>query len=323
MAQDGPHGHHDSSSNERSFVPPRTMNLLGPAETDNGGSKISSPVSMDASKGKEVIPNAISGGGEQHGSPSRSEGKNLALGLAAAAADATTGDGSTKGKISMAADDSELKVQIIMERERRRHMKDMFNTLLDLMPHVPKKVDKATLVGETINYIKALEQTKANLERKKQERALARQAAATANKAGAFSLPVTRTAHGMAALSDGWGPAIPQQQHAAPAAAPPPAALGAAGFQTWSTPKVVLSVLSNNEAVINVCAPRQPHMLTLVLSVLSKHGIEVVSMQIAADGAGSLFAIYTRVNGAGGENPLAAEDIYKLAVSEIMVWLST
>ncbi|CAL4887435.1 unnamed protein product [Urochloa decumbens] len=317
MAQDGPHGHHDaSSSSERSFVPPRTVNFLGPAENDNGGSKIGSPVSMDAaSKGKEVIPNATNGA-EQHGSPSRSEGKNLDLGLAAAAAaDAATGDGSTKGKSSMAAnDDGELKVQIIMERERRRQMKDMFNTLKDLMPHVPKKVDKATLVGETINYIKALEQTKANLERKKQERALARQAAAAANKAGASSAPVARTAHGMAALSNGWGPVLPQQP-AAPAPAPP---RGPEGFQTWSTQKVVLSVLSNNEAVINVCVPRQAHKLTLVLSVLSKYGIEVISMQVAADGAGSLFAIHTRVNGAGGQNP-SAEDIYKLAVSEIMV----
>ncbi|CAL5057827.1 unnamed protein product [Urochloa decumbens] len=290
MAQDGPHGHHDaSSSSERSFVTPRTVNFLDPAGNDNGGSKIGSPVSMDAaSKGKEVIPNATNGG-EQHGSPSRSE----------------------------ANDDGELKVQIIMERERRRQMKDMFNTLKDLMPHVPKKVDKATLVGETINYIKALEQTKANLERKKQERALARQASAAANKAGASSVPVARTAHGMAALSNGWGPVLPQQP-----AAPAPPPRGPEGFQTWSTQKVVLSVLSNNEAVINVCVPRQAHKLTLVLSVLSKYGIEVISMQVAADGAGSLFAIHTRVNGAGGQNP-SAEDIYKLAVSEIMVWLST
>ncbi|CAN6244627.1 unnamed protein product [Urochloa humidicola] len=318
MAHDGPHGHHDtSSSSERRSAPPKTMNLLGAAVTDNGGSKIDgSPVSMDASKGKEVIPNTING--EEHGSPSRSEGKNLALGLAANA-DTAPGDGSTKGKSPMAADDDgKLKVQLIMDRERRRQMKDMFSALQDLMPHVPKKVDKATLVGATINYIKALEQTKANLERKKQERDLARLAAATAKPAGA-SLPVARTAHGMAALSDGWGPALPQQ-HAAPAAAPPPR--GPDGFQTWSTPKVVLSVLGNNEAVINVCVPRQPHMLTLVLSVLSKYRIEVISMQVGADGAGSLFAIYTRVNGAGGENP-SAENIYKLAMSEIMVWLST
>ncbi|CAN6251855.1 unnamed protein product [Urochloa humidicola] len=318
MAQEGPHGHHDTtSSNERNFMPPKTMNLLGPAATDDeGGSKIvGSPVSMDTSKGKEVIPNAIYG--EEHGSPSRSEGKNLALGLADADAAAANGDGSSKGKSPMAADDDgELKVQIIMERQRRRQMKDMFNTLQDLMPHVPKKVDKVTLVGETINYIKALEQIKANLERKKKERDLARLATATAKQT---SMPV-RTAHGMAALSDGWGPVL-RQQHAAPAAAAAPPR-GPDGFQTWSTPKVVLSVLGNNEAVINVCVPRQPHMLTLVLSVLSKYGIEVISMQVGADGAGSLFAIYTRVNGAGGENP-SAENIYKLAVSEIMVWLST
>jgi hypothetical protein len=92
----------------------------------------------------------------------------------------------------------------------------------------------------------------------------------------------------MAALSDGWGPA-PQQQ--APAAAGPPVE-----FRTWSTPNVVLSLLTNGEAVINVCAPRQPRVVTMVVSVLKKHGIDVVSMQIGADTARTVFTIYTRVS---------------------------
>ncbi|RCV06745.1 hypothetical protein SETIT_1G188200v2 [Setaria italica] len=303
MAQDGPHGHQDtSSSNERSFVPPTAVNFVGPAENNNGGSKIGSPVTMDAGKGKEVIPNAIQGG--EHGSPSggeanagRSGGKNAGNGLA-------------KGESSMAADDGNLKVNIIIERERRRKMKGMFNSLLDLMPHVPKKVDQVTLVDETINFIKSLEQTKAQLEKKKQEQVLVRQAAAS-------SMSMPRTAHGMAALSDGWDP-LPQQKPAASAAA----AAGPLEFQTWSAPNVVLSVLTNDEAVINICAPRQPHMLTLVLSVLSKYKIDVTSMQVVADTAESLLTINTRVNGASGENP-SAEDIYKLAVSEIVVMLSS
>ncbi|RLN08897.1 transcription factor bHLH95-like [Panicum miliaceum] len=325
MAQDAPHDHQDTaSSDERSFVQPMTMTFLGPAaenDDDNRGSRIGSPVGMDAGKGNDVVLNAIPGGdGSASGGKANSgtsEGKDLLTGVAAGDA---SGDGSAsnKGKSPLAADDDgELKVHIIMERERRRRMKDMFNTLHELMPHVSDKVDKATLVGETINFIKALEETKAQLEKKKQEQALARQAAAGA---GASSFSMLRTAHGMAALSDGWDPVPPQQ----PAAAPPPpaAAAGPVGFQTWSTPNVVLSVL-NDEAIINVCAPRQRGMLTMVVSVLSKHGIDVISVQVGADDAQSFLTIYTRiqVNGAGGENP-SAEDIYKLAVSEIMVWIS-
>jgi len=46
------------------------------------------------------------------------------------------------------------------------------------------QVDKATLIGETINFIKTLEETKAQLEKKKLEQALARQATAEAAAGG-------------------------------------------------------------------------------------------------------------------------------------------
>lgn len=107
------------------------------------------------------------------------------------------------------------------------------------------QVDRETLVGETINFIRALEQTKAQLEKQKQEQALARQ--------------------------------------------------GMVGLQTWSTPNIVLSIV-NDKAIINVRAPRKPCMLSLVLSVLNKHGIDVVSAQVSADSVGSFFTIYTHVS---------------------------
>jgi len=153
MAQDGPHDHQGTaSSDERSFVPPTTLTFLqGPAaenvdDNNRGSSRICSPVGMNAGEGKDAVPKAIQQGGDD-GSASggkadsgTSEGKHLATG--AATADAA-GDGSTsnKGKTTLAAvDDGELKVHIIMERERRRRMKDMFKTLHELMPHVSNKV---------------------------------------------------------------------------------------------------------------------------------------------------------------------------------------
>ena len=54
--------------------------------------------------------------------------------------------------------------------------------------------------------------------------------------------------------------------------------------------------VSNEKAIINVCLPRQPRMLTLVMSVLSKHGIDVITVHVAADGPRSLINIYTRVS---------------------------
>nr|CAB3446218.1 unnamed protein product [Digitaria exilis] len=86
----------------------------------------------------------------------------------------------------------------------------------------------------------------------------------------------------MVATSDGWGP-VPPHHHVASATT------GPVGFQTWSIPNVVLSILNNDKAIINVDAPWKPCMLSLVLSVLNKHGIDAVSAQVSADSTGSFF----------------------------------
>ena len=152
--QDGPHDHQDTGSDERGFVPPTTMTFLGTAaenvdDNNRGSSRIGSPVGMNAGEGKDAVPKAIQQGGDD-GSASggkadsgTSEGKqHLATGAAAAAGAAGDDSASNKGKSAAlsADDDGELKVHIIMERERRRRMKQMFNTLHELMPHVSNKV---------------------------------------------------------------------------------------------------------------------------------------------------------------------------------------
>ncbi|CAL5021546.1 unnamed protein product [Urochloa decumbens] len=337
MAQDGPRGdpRETASSGEHSFAPPPTVTFLGPTENNKGGSRIGSPVGTDAtSKGKEAAPNAIQQGGE-HGSvmsdvkPSiaKSKGKRSAAAGKVATTDAAGhGFPKAKGKGSLLAadEDGDVKAHILTERERRRKMKDLFGNLHALMPHIPDKIDKASLVGETIHFIRALEKTKAQLEKRKLEQAVARQAAAQAAAASSssFLAPTLQTAQGMAAMSNGcWGPpAVPPQQRQPPA--PLVAAAGPVGFQTWSAPNVVLSVM-REKAAINLCVPRQPRVLTLVMSVLNKHGIDVVTAHVVADeSARSMITVYTTVNGTGGENR-SAEEIYKLAVSEIMVWLSS
>ncbi|KAJ1279449.1 hypothetical protein BS78_04G157600 [Paspalum vaginatum] len=344
MAQDAANDHQGAASADGdSFAPwttvTCTLTLRPSAENDNGGSSAGSPVAVvvDASKGKDIVVPDVPK--EERGSADRScaksdgsKGKLPAAAEVPATGDDSGGSDDSKGK-GLAADGGEPKMHIIMERERRKRMKDMFSGLQALMPHMPEKSDKATIVGEAISYIKSLETTVTMLENLKKEKALARQAAtkaaAAAAAASSRSRPVPlQTAHGMAALSNPVVPAharargrvVPQLQPAVP---PPPLAVttGPAGFQTWAAPNVVLSVV-NSDAIINLCAPRRPRMVTMVLSVLSKHGIDVVSAQVSADGIQSLFITINGRVTTGGENP-SAEDVCKLAVSEIMVWMST
>ncbi|CAL4887434.1 unnamed protein product [Urochloa decumbens] len=313
MAQDGPHGDHreTTSSGEHSLAPPPpTMTFLGPTENNKGGSRVGSPVGMDAtSKGKAAVPNAIQQGGEHDSvtsdvkpSIAKSKGKRSSAGKAATDA-AGHGFPKAKGKGSLPAaadEDGDVKAHILTERERRRKMKDLFGNLHALMPHIPGKIDKASLVGETIHFIRALEKTKAQLEKRKLEQAVARQAAAQAAAASSsFLAPPLQTAQGMAAMSTGcWGPPAvlppPQQQQQQPPELV--AAAGPVGFQTWSAPNVVLSVM-REKAAINLCVPRQPRVLTLVMSVLNKHGIDVVTAHVVADeSARSMITVYTTVS---------------------------
>ncbi|XP_062224486.1 transcription factor bHLH95-like [Phragmites australis] len=323
MAQDDPHGHQDTTASNE---PPATVTyILSPGDNDNDGSWTwtGSPVDTDASKGMEVTANVHGeergSAGGSHANVGRSKGKRSAADVAAADA---ANDHLSKGKSSAADDGAGAgdRALIITERERRKRMKNMFSSLHAFLPHIPEKSDKATIVGEAIGYIRVLEDKVAM---RKQELVLARQAAAAEVRASSSSAP-SHPAQGAAmslVVPHGRGQ-LPQQQQQRPAAAmtPPPQLTAApVGFQTWWGPNVVLSV-SDDDAYINLCAPRRAGVLTLVLSVLDKHRIDVVTTHVASDGVRSMFTIHARVNEANGENP-ASEEIYKLAVSEIMDWL--
>lgn len=143
------------------------------------------------------------------------------------------------------------------------------------------------------------------LEKRKQELAHARQAAAGAEGAASSSPAPPQSVRAMAAAvsSD-----IPQPQPqplqlplsiAVPAPPPqlPTAARRQVGFQTWSWPNLVLNV-SDDKAYISVCAPRHLGMqnMVMVLSVLNKHGIDVATAQVDSDAVRSMFNIYAHVS---------------------------
>ncbi|TKY59071.1 Transcription factor bHLH95 [Spatholobus suberectus] len=77
----------------------------------------------------------------------------------------TSGEGSD-GKYL----ESDREMHLSIERERRKKMKDMFSSLHALLPQLPPKADKSTIVNEAVNYIKDLQQTREKLEKQKQER---------------------------------------------------------------------------------------------------------------------------------------------------------
>jgi hypothetical protein len=89
-------------------------------------------------------------------------------------------------------------------------------------------------------------------------------------------------------LPQGWA-WLPKKQEQKPAAAPPVA------FQSWSGTNVVLTV-SEDDALISVCAPRRAGVLVMVLSVLQKHRLDVVTTQVASDEGRSMFNIHARVS---------------------------
>ena len=145
---------------------------------------------------------------------------------------------------------------------------------------------------EAIHYIKSLEGTLTELEKRKREMLLARgKGVAAANGGMSTSVappPVVLPAGGI--WQAGAAPAPPVTVAAVTAAPTMPV-----GLQTWSGPNVVLS-LSGSDACINVCVARRPGILTMVMAVLEKHNIEVVTSGISSDNARSMFTIHARVS---------------------------
>ncbi|RRT75637.1 hypothetical protein B296_00005756 [Ensete ventricosum] len=202
--------------------------------------------------------------------------------------------GSSEGKGGVGESDHEM--HIWTERERRKKMRNMFS----------------------MNYIKTLQQNLQKLQKKKHERtggvvydepspAAALQSQASDTNREAF----------LADRGKFW-----------PAAMNSPTAVSVTrfpqSFQTWSSPNVVLSV-TGEDAHISVCTSRKPGLFSTILCVMEKHKLEVVSATISSDCFRSIFMIHARATGASDQFPetLMIEEIYKLAVGEMILWLSS
>ncbi|XP_073159173.1 transcription factor bHLH95 [Henckelia pumila] len=210
--------------------------------------------------------------------------------------------GTSAGGAGGGEPDHEL--HIWTERERRKKMRNMFGNLHALLPHLPPKADKSTIVDEAVNYIKKMQQTLEKLEKQKLERLHGsktnqKKPAVRSREAFLADQPSTKTIN-----------IYPMN---------PPTYSGPPAFKTWTSPNVTLSICGG-DAHISVCGPRKPGLLTFICYVMEKYRVEVVSAQVSADGYRCMYTFHTRVNGIHGQfqEAFPVEEIYKEAAAEII-----
>ncbi|XP_073037317.1 transcription factor bHLH95-like [Primulina eburnea] len=207
-----------------------------------------------------------------------------------------------KGGASGGEPDNEL--HIWTERERRKKMRNMFGNLHALLPHLPPKPDKSTIVDEAVNYIKNMQQTLEKLEKQKLERL---HGSKTTQKK-----PAVRSRE--AFLADQPSTKMINPRNLSMFSGPPV-------FKTWTSPNVTLNICGG-DAQISVCGQRKPGLLTVICYVMEKYRLEVVSAQVSADGNRCMYTFHTRVsvNGIHGQfqDAFPVEEIYKQAAAEII-----
>ncbi|XP_010930934.1 transcription factor bHLH95 [Elaeis guineensis] len=218
--------------------------------------------------------------------------------------------GSQEGK---GPSESDHEMHIWTERERRKKMRNMFTSLHALLPHLPPKADKSTIVDEAVKYIKKLEQNVQKLEKQKEERIRGATSEEPSSKTQGMEM-TTREAF-MADQVKNW------------AAANSPTAVSIprcrSSFQTWTSPNVVLNV-TGSDAHISICTAKKPGILSAIVYVLERHKLEVVSAQISSNRFRSMIMIHAHATGVSDQFPemLMIEDLYKYAVGEILLWLT-
>ncbi|XP_072950461.1 transcription factor bHLH95 [Typha angustifolia] len=204
--------------------------------------------------------------------------------------------------------ESDHEIHIWTERERRKKMRNMFSSLHALLPQLPPKADKSTIVDEAVNYIKSLQQTLQRLQKQKLDRLRGIISDDPSSSIVTREMFMADQAMNWSAMSSPSTVSVPQLPHC---------------FQTWSSPNVVLSV-TGEDAHISICATKKSGIFTTILYVLEKHKLEVVSAHVTSDCLRVMCMIHAHASGVSEHFPetLAIEGIYKLAVGEIILWLS-
>ncbi|KAJ0024885.1 hypothetical protein Pint_08747 [Pistacia integerrima] len=219
--------------------------------------------------------------------------------------------------------ESEHEMHILTERERRKKMRNMFSNLHALLPQLPAKVDKSTIVDEAVKYIKTLQQTLQTLQKQRLEKLQTatvvdyEQSIITSSQVKALDSRESYLAdQGPSPKNLSMPTYLPHSSFQVP--------ISPACFQTWFSPNVVVN-MCGDDAQISVCSPRKPGLLATILYILEKHHLDVVSAHISSDNYRSMYMIHAHASGASDQFPeaLSVEEIFKLAVGEMNLWLLT
>ncbi|KAK6253525.1 hypothetical protein QUC31_015245 [Theobroma cacao] len=218
--------------------------------------------------------------------------------------------------------ESDHEMHIWTERERRKKMRNMFANLHALLPQLPPKADKSTIVDEAVNYIRTLQQTLQKLQKQKLERlegainfgcepsmmttqkqALDSREAFLADQVSSSDLANISATNFSSSLSVSQFPVL---------------------FQTWTSSNVVLNICGN-EAQISVCSAKKPGLFSAICYILEKHKIEVMSAHVSSDSDQSMFMIQAQAGGASSQlsEAFQADEMFKQAAGEIMCWVSS
>ncbi|XP_019165347.1 PREDICTED: transcription factor bHLH95-like [Ipomoea nil] len=225
--------------------------------------------------------------------------------------------------------ESDHEVHIWTERERRKKMRSMFSNLHALLPQLPPKADKSTIVDEAVNYIKTLQQTLQKLQNRKLEILHGFNCGNPSPSIfGSQKLNAeltTREAfladHHQGSSGGGLASFIGSSSAADALLPPQPPA-----FQTWTSPNVILNVCGD-DAQISLCCPKKPGLFPAICFVLEKHKIEVVSAQVSSDHHRTMYMVQARANRPPcddlfSEMSVSVEEVYKQAAGEIMLWIA-
>ncbi|MCD7456317.1 hypothetical protein HAX54_031270 [Datura stramonium] len=188
-------------------------------------------------------------------------------------------------------------------------MGEMLSELHGFLPQLSPKADKSTILDEVVSYIKTLQNTLQKLEEQKQERLQA-----------GMKLPSVRreqfladqgSASNLAAITPTSTPLLMNN-------------VSVTGFQTWSSPNVVLNICGE-EAHISVCCPKKHVVFSTICYVLEKHNIEIVSAQLSSDHYKNIFMIQAHARGRSSldqsSEVFPVEEIYKQAATEIILFM--
>ncbi|XP_075645569.1 transcription factor bHLH95-like [Castanea sativa] len=207
--------------------------------------------------------------------------------------------------------------RIRTERQRRKKMSNMFSSLHALLPQLPDKVDKSTIVNEAVKYIKTLEHTLQTLQKQRIEKL-------QNGMIVEYEAPLMITSQAeQLKLKEEFLANKESSKNFSMSAKTCQSLLIPPCFQIWSSPNVVLNLCGSDDAQISVCSLRKPGLLATIFKILEKHNLDVVSAHISSDNCRSLYMIHAHAGGASDEysEAFSVEEMFKLAVGEMNLWL--